>query len=84
LILGAASFVLIPHLPLIKLILFSQVANGVLLPFVLIFMLKLVNKTDLMGTYKNSKLQNVIAWGTSAVMIGLTIAMVWTQITGGS
>jgi len=84
LILGGASFVLIPHLPLIKLILFSQVANGILLPFVLIFMLKLVNKTDLMGTYKNSKLQNVIAWSTSAIMIGLTIALVWTQITGGS
>jgi len=84
LILGGASFVLIPHLPLIKLILFSQVANGILLPFVLIFMLKLVNKTDLMGTYKNSKLQNVIAWATSTIMIGLTIALVWTQITGGS
>src|SRR6478752_7554937 len=84
LIAGGAAFVLIPHLPLIKLILFSQVANGILLPFVLIFMLKLVNKTDLMGTYKNSKLQNVIAWSTSAVMIGLTIALVWTQITGGS
>jgi Mn2+/Fe2+ NRAMP family transporter len=84
LILGGASFVLIPHLPLIKLILFSQVANGILLPFVLIFMLKLVNKTDLMGNYKNSKLQNVIAWATSAIMIGLTIALVWTQITGRS
>jgi Mn2+/Fe2+ NRAMP family transporter len=47
-------------------------------------MLKLVNKTDLMGTYKNSNLQNVIAWATSAIMIGLTIALVWTQITGGS
>ena len=52
LILGGASLVLIPHLPLIKLILFSQVANGMLLPFVLIFMLKLVNKTELMGTIK--------------------------------
>src|SRR5689334_8523418 len=84
LILGGASFVLIPHLPLIKLILFSQVANGVLLPFVLIFMLKLVNKTELMGNYKNSLAGNVIAWGTSVIMIGLTIALIWTQITGGS
>src|SRR5215831_560064 len=82
LILGGASFVLIPHLPLIKLILFSQVANGVLLPFVLIFMLKLVNKTDLMGSYKNSLIANVIAWGTSLVMIGLTVALIWTQVTG--
>src|ERR1051326_8854247 len=84
LILGGASFVLIPHLPLIKLILFSQVANGVLLPFVLIFMLKLVNKTDLMESYKNSTWQNVIAWGTSAIMIGLTVALIWMQITGRS
>src|ERR1700739_4682395 len=82
LILGGASFVLIPHLPLIKLILFSQVANGVPLPFVLIFMLKLVNKTELMGTYTNSRLGNIIAWSTSVIMIGLTIALVWTQITG--
>lgn len=84
LILGGASFVLIPHLPLIRLILFSQVANGVLLPFVLIFMLKLVNKTDLMGTYKNSVFQNVVAWGTSVIMIGLTFALIWTQVTGQS
>jgi Mn2+/Fe2+ NRAMP family transporter len=84
LILGGASFVLIPHLPLIKLILFSQVANGVLLPFVLIFMLKLVNKTELMGNYKNSLVGNVIAWGTSAIMIGLTIALIWMQISGRS
>jgi NRAMP (natural resistance-associated macrophage protein)-like metal ion transporter len=84
LILGGASFVLIPHLPLIKLILFSQVANGVLLPFVLIFMLKLVNKTELMGNYKNSLVGNMIAWGTSAIMIGLTIALIWMQISGRS
>lgn len=82
LIAGGAGFVLIPHLPLIKLILFSQVANGILLPFVLIFMLKLVNKTELMGPYKNSRLANVIAWGTSAIMIGLAAAYGWTLITG--
>jgi len=74
--------VLIPHLPLIKLMLFSQVANGVLLPFVLIFMLKLVNRTELMGSYKNSTLANVIAWSTSAIMIALTVALIWMQVTG--
>ncbi len=84
LIVGGAGFVLIPHLPLIKLILFSQVANGVLLPFVLIFMLKLVNKTELMGTYTNSRLGNIIAWSTSVIMIGLTVALIWTQLTGQS
>jgi Mn2+/Fe2+ NRAMP family transporter len=79
---GAAALVLIPRLPLIKLILFSQVANGMLLPFVLIFMLKLVNKHELMGNQRNSLFANVIAWGTSVIMILITAALLYTQITG--
>lgn len=77
-----AGVVLIPRMPLIKLILLSQVANGVLLPFVLFYMLRLVNRADLMGEHKNSRLANGIAWSTSVVMILLTVAMVWTTITG--
>jgi len=79
---GAAALVLIPRLPLIKLILFSQVANGMLLPFVLIFMLKLVNKHELMGNQRNSLFANIIAWSTSAIMILITAALLYTQITG--
>ena len=77
-----AGVVLIPRMPLIKLILLSQVANGVLLPFVLFYMLKLVNRKDLMGQYKNSRLANGIAWTTSIIMVVLTVAMIWTTITG--
>ena len=84
LIAGGAGCVLIPHMPLIKLILFSQVANGILLPFVLIFMLRLVNRPQLMGTYKNSRFANVIAWSTSVIMIGLSLALLWAQVTGRS
>lgn len=75
-----AGVVLIPHLPLIKVIIFSQVANGVLLPFVLTYMLILVNRKDLMGEYRNSRATNVIAWGTSAVLIVLTVAMIYTSV----
>lgn len=82
LIVFGAGVVLIPHVPLIKLILLSQVANGVLLPFVLFFMLKLINREDVMGRHKNSRLANWIAWATSAVMVVLTVAMIWTTITG--
>ena len=82
LILVGAGFVLIPRLPLIKVIIVSQVANGVLIPFVLFFMLRLINREDLMGTYKNSRAANVIAWSTSAVMVGLTIVLVWTSLAG--
>src|SRR6185312_597283 len=41
---GGAGIVLIPHLPLLKFILYSQVANGMLIPFVLVYMLLLVNR----------------------------------------
>ncbi len=74
-----AGFVLIPRLPLIKIIILSQVANGILLPFVLTFMLILINRKDVMGEYCNSRLGNIIAWGTSGVMIVLTLLMVFTS-----
>jgi Mn2+/Fe2+ NRAMP family transporter len=82
LIVGGAGVVLIPHLPLLKVILFSQVANGVLLPFLLVFMLLLVNRKEIMGEYRNSRLANVIAWGTSIIIMILTVAMVWTSAIG--
>ena len=59
----------------IPLILLSQVANGILLPFILIFMLRLSNRVDLMGIYRNTRLFNAIAWTTSVVMIGLTLVL---------
>ncbi len=59
----------------IPLILLSQVANGILLPFILIFMLRLSNRVDLMGVYRNSRLFNAIAWTTSVVMMVLTLVL---------
>jgi Mn2+/Fe2+ NRAMP family transporter len=70
--------VLIPGLPLLKIAVLSQVVNGVVLPFVLIFMLLLINKKELMGEYVNTRLFNAVAWLTTAVMIALTIAWFWT------
>jgi Mn2+/Fe2+ NRAMP family transporter len=56
--------------------LISQVVQGVLLPFVLIFMLLLINNKRLMGDYVNSRFYNIVSWSTVAVMILLTLAMV--------
>ena len=70
-VLGAAV-VLLPGFPLVKITVLSQVLNGVLLPVILIFMLRLINKHELMGEYTNSLLLNTIAWGTSLVMIVLS------------
>ena len=77
-----AGVVLLPGIPLLKVILYSQVVNGVLLPFLLVFMLILVNKKDLMGEYRNSFLVNVMAWSTCAILIVLSLAWFYTTVTG--
>src|SRR5438876_11355061 len=82
LIAAGAGVILIPDFPLLKITVLSQVLNGFLLPFVLIFMLLLINKKELMDTYVNSPFYNVIAWATTIIMIGLTIALFWTMKTG--
>lgn len=82
LIVAGGAIVLIPGLPLVKIAVLSQVVNGVVLPFVLIFMLLLINKKDLMGQYVNTRLFNWVAWATTVVMIGLTIAWFWTLRSG--
>jgi Mn2+/Fe2+ NRAMP family transporter len=79
---GGAAFVLIPQLPLLKFILFSQVANGILLPFVLVYMLLLVNRPRLMGAYRNKFWQNIVAWTTAVVMIVLTAALLYNMVQG--
>jgi Mn2+/Fe2+ NRAMP family transporter len=73
-----AAVILIPNMPLILVMFWSQVANGVLLPFVLIFMLILINNKDLMGVYVNNWSFNIISWVTVAIMIVLTLMMVIT------
>ncbi len=80
LIVGACAVVLLPGAPLLEILFFSQVANGILLPFILIFMLLLVNRKRLMGQYTNSRTFNAIAWVTVVVMIVLTLGLVVTQV----
>ena len=82
LIVAGGAVVLIPGLPLVRIAVLSQVVNGVVLPFVLIFMLLLINKKNLMGEYVNTRLFNWVAWATTVIMIGLTIAWFWTLWAG--
>jgi NRAMP (natural resistance-associated macrophage protein)-like metal ion transporter len=79
---GAATVLLLPDAQLINFAILSQVLNGVLLPVVIILMLMLINRQDLMGDYKNSRLWNVIAWSTSIIVIGMTLIMLWGMIPG--
>ena len=75
LIVVGAGLVLLPAFPLVRMILLSQVLNGVLLPIILILILILANRRDLMGKWVNSRLYNVTAYATVAVMIVLSAAL---------
>jgi len=80
LIVVGAGIILIPHAPLWKILIFSQVGNGVWLPVVVIFMLLLVNRRDLMGEHVNKLGDNIVAWVTAVAMIALTLVLVYTSL----
>jgi Mn2+/Fe2+ NRAMP family transporter len=82
LIVAGAGVVLLPHFPLVKMILLSQVLNGVLLPFVLIPMILLINRKDLMGEWVNPRWFNLVTWVSIAFIIGITLALGADTIRG--
>jgi NRAMP (natural resistance-associated macrophage protein)-like metal ion transporter len=75
-----AGIVLLPNAPLWKILIFSQVGNGIWLPVVVIFILLLVNRRDLMGEYVNTLAFNIVAWVTAIAMIVLTLVLSYTAI----
>ena len=79
---GGALVLLIRQERALQIVVGSQVVNGIVLPFVLIFMLLLINKKELMGEYVNTHWFNVIAWATTVIMIVLSVAWFWTLRAG--
>lgn len=79
---GGITVLLLPDNMLVNFAILSQVLNGVLLPVIIILMLLLINRHDLMGEHKNSRIWNVIAWGTSIIVIVMTLIMLWGMIPG--
>ncbi|HYA18934.1 MAG TPA: divalent metal cation transporter [Bryobacteraceae bacterium] len=75
LIAAGAGVVIWPKFPLVQMILLSQVLNGMLLPFILIFMILLINKNHLMKEWKNPRIYNIVAWTTVVIVIGMTLAL---------
>jgi len=71
-----ALVAIIPRLPLVKVMLLSQDINGILLPVILIYVLKIINDRDVMGEHVNGPVYNVVAWGFAAALIGLSVALV--------
>ena len=78
-----AAIAVIPNLPLFRVLLVTQVINGLLLPFVLFAILKLVNNRELMGTHVNGPLYNLAAWLTAIVVTALSVLYILMTIFPG-
>ncbi|HVQ36788.1 MAG TPA: Nramp family divalent metal transporter [Pyrinomonadaceae bacterium] len=68
-----AAIAVIPNLPLIRVLLVTQVINGLLLPIILFAILRLVNNRDLMGAQVNGPLYNIGAWATAVIVTALSV-----------
>jgi len=79
LVIGAA-IILIPNAPLIKISVWTQVVNGMLLPVVLVCMILLVNNKKIMGKYVNKPLNNIIGWSAVTVLVALSLILIVLQL----
>ncbi|HOW41761.1 MAG TPA: divalent metal cation transporter [Bacteroidales bacterium] len=71
----SALIILIPGAPLIKISIWSQVLNGILLPVVLISMILLINNKKIMGVYVNNMIQNIIGWAAVIILVILSVIL---------
>ncbi len=80
LILLGAALALIPGLPVIELLVGIQVLNGFMLPIILVFILRLINNSKLTGELKNTRLYNLLGWGTFSFVTVAVVLMLGTSI----
>ncbi|RJQ31880.1 MAG: divalent metal cation transporter [Actinobacteria bacterium] len=81
-IIVSALIVMIPRVTLISIIFISQTINGILLPVILIYVLKIINDEEIMGDYVNGPVFNTIAWGTVGFIIAVTVALLAATLLG--
>jgi NRAMP (natural resistance-associated macrophage protein)-like metal ion transporter len=77
---SAGIVVLIPGAPLVTITLFVQVAATTLLPAALVFLILLLNNEELMGKYKNNRIQNVVNFTIVIALIMLSTAYSLTTL----
>ena len=80
----AALFVMIPNLPLIQVMFLAQVLNALLLPFVLVFVMRLASDKELMGPLASGRVLSTIGWACTAVLILLSVVLVVSSLIGAS
>ncbi|HJW96973.1 MAG TPA: Nramp family divalent metal transporter [archaeon] len=77
------GIILLPDMPLINIMLLSQVVNGVVLPIILVAMLFIINNERIMGEYVNSRFYNIACWISTVVLIAISAVMVLTTFWPG-
>lgn len=75
-----AAIAIVPNLPLIRVLLVTQVINGLLLPIVLFAVLRLVNNREVMGSHVNGPLYNIAAWLTAIIVTILSLLFILVNL----
>ncbi len=78
----AALFVMIPGLPLISVMFSAQVLNALLLPFILVFVMKLATDRETMGSLASGPVLSAIGWTCTGLLILLSLVLVGTGLFG--
>lgn len=64
----------------VEVIRFAQIANGLILPIIAVFLLWAVNKSSVLGKYRNSKWQNILGVAVIALSIFLGAKSIFSVI----
>lgn len=78
----SAVIVLVPNVNLFGIMMFAQIVNGILLPVLLVFLVKIAADKHVMGANANSRAWNALTWFTVIGVIVLTVVMFVLQATG--
>ena len=81
-IVASALVILLPGIPLPRVMFLSQVLNGLLLPIILVFMIVLINNERIVGRYRNTPTFNSIAWATLVAIFLLSLLLLVTTVLG--
>ncbi len=79
-ILISATMVLIPHINLFNILIWSQIINGILIPIILVYIIWLCNDPDIMGEYTNTPIYNLISYGIVILMFCANALFIFFEI----
>ncbi len=78
----AALFVLIPGLPLIQVMFLSQVLDGLLLPFVLVFVMLLASDRRMLGRLASGRINLTLGWAVTVALAAMSVVLVLVTVAG--